>query len=93
MYAYHIFGIITSEHMLKMSEETSHLFDDIDGLISRYGFSNVSDEISSGIFFCEDLESAEKIKEKVNKIMEKYDEYIGYTTEFIYKVVEHVKYK
>jgi hypothetical protein len=53
--------------MLKMSEETSYMFDDIDGLISRYGFSNVRDEISSGLFFCEDLESAVKVKEKVLK--------------------------
>jgi hypothetical protein len=79
--------MLTSKQMLKMSEEASHMFDDIDGLISRYGFSNISDEISSGLFFCDDLESAEKVKEKVHEIIEKYDEYIGYTTEFISIVI------
>lgn len=93
MYVYHIFGMLTRENMLKMSEDTSHMFDDVEGLITRYGLSNVNDEITSGLFFCESLESAEAVKRKVHEVVEKYDEYVGYTTEFIYKIVDSMNYK
>jgi hypothetical protein len=94
-YAYLIFGILyrNEEEIKQMSDESSHLFDGIDGLISRHLFSNIEDQMASALFFCEDLESAEMVKEKMHVIIEKYDEYIDYTTEFIYKVIETVKYK
>ena len=94
MYAYYIWGIVrkNEEELLEMSDETSPILDNVDGLVARYTFSNVEDGITSALFLCESQESAENVKVKVNEVIEDLDDVVGFTTEFIFKVIENVNY-
>ena len=58
------------------------------GLISRQIFFNLEGDVASSLYICEDKETAEKIKVIVNELIEKYDEHVGFTTEFIFKLIE-----
>ncbi|MFC1803889.1 hypothetical protein ACFL0D_08005 [Thermoproteota archaeon] len=68
-----------------MLEETRSRFENFDGLILRRAFSQLEDQIASGLYICEDRETAEKVKVIIHEIMEEYDDDIGFSTEFIFK--------
>lgn len=95
VYAYQIFGnFFQNEKELKrISEEYRSRFEKFDGLISRYVFEKLAEEVASGLYICRDKETAEKIKAIVHEIRDKYDEDIGFTTEFIFKIVENENYE
>ena len=95
LYAYHIFGIVyrSEEEMYQMINESTKSFEGIDGLVSRQTFQNVDDQIASALFICDDLETVGIVKEIMNELIEKYDEFIGFTTEFSYKILEDIKYR
>jgi hypothetical protein len=76
-----------------MSEEYQSRFENVDGLISRYVFEQLEEEVASGLYICRDRETAEKIKEIIHEVRDKYDEAVGFTTEMLFRIVENVNYE
>ena len=89
-YAYQIFGVVytTVKELNGFLDEHRSRFENMPGLISRRVFFQLEGDVASGLYICEDKETAEKIKVIVNEIVEKYEEHIGFTTEFIFKIIE-----
>jgi hypothetical protein len=95
MYAYQLFGIILrdSEELNELTNETRKRFENFPGLISRLVFSNVEDNIASGVYLCKDRETAERVKSVIHEIMENMDEYYHILHEFIFEIIDSTNYE
>ena len=87
-YAYQIFG-----HFHADEKETKELiaqlnttFEPWGGLISRTVLDVPEDDIISVLYICEDRESALKGQKRVQGLIEKFEEHVGFSTEFIFEV-------
>jgi hypothetical protein len=74
------------EERNKIIEEANEAFVPWEGVISRTILWDDEKEIASTIYFCKTYESAVKAREHVHSMREKYDPFIGYTTELLGEV-------
>ena len=94
-YVYQIFGQLykNSKEFEILVEEVANTFEDVDGLVSKTILSDIENETASALYLCKDRETALLAQERIKGILEKYDEHIGFTTEFIFKVIENAQSK
>jgi hypothetical protein len=90
VYAYQIFGHFYKDEneLSRIRKEYDERFGHLSGLMSWYVFAEEDGEIASVLFICKDKETAENIHKMFGEVQEKYKEDIGFTTEFIFKLVE-----
>ena len=90
VYAYQIFGNYFKgvDEVRKISEQHRHVFEMASGLRNRYVFQDQSEDVFSALYLCEDLESALEMQRVMHGIMEKHEADVGFTTEFIFELIE-----
>jgi hypothetical protein len=69
--------------------ESNDSFEPWDGLVSRTTLWDEESEIAATIYVCKTYESALVAKERVHKLREMYDPYVGFTTELLGEVKGH----
>ena len=95
VFVYQVFGnyFKGKEEMIKISEQKRSMIDEIQGLTSRYFLSQPDDEVASAIYVCKNKETAEKVQQVFREIMEEHDKDIGFTTEFIFELLDSASYQ
>jgi hypothetical protein len=90
VYAYQIFGNYFKGliEVRKISERHRHVFAMAPGLRCRYVFKDHGDEVFSALYFCEDYETALEMQKVMHGIMEQHEADVGFTTEFIFELIE-----
>ena len=78
--------------MLEISEQKRNMIDEIQGITSRYLLSKLDEEVASAMYVCKDRETAEKVQSVFNEIMNEYENDIGFTTEFIFELIDSARY-
>ena len=78
--------------MLEISEQKRNMIDEIQGITSRYLLSKLDEEVASAMYVCKDRETAEKVQSVFREIMDEYEDDIGFTTEFIFELIDSAKY-
>jgi hypothetical protein len=94
VFVYQVFGNYYKDkiEMLQISEQKRSMIDEIQGITSRYLLSKLDDEVASAMYVCKDKETAEKVQKVFREIMDEYDDDIGFTTEFIFELIDSAKY-
>ena len=94
VYVYQVFGnyFKGKNEMLQISVIKRRIIDEIQGITSRYLLSQLDEEVASAMYVCRDKETAEKVQSVVREIMNEYVEDIGFTTEFIFELVDSARY-
>jgi hypothetical protein len=94
VYVYQVFGnyFKGNKELLQISVNKRSIIDEIQGIKSRFLMSQLGYEVASTMYVCRDKETAEKIQTVFREIMNEYDEDIGFTTEFIFELVDSARY-
>ncbi len=77
-----------SKQVAELVTEVNESFEGFEGLISRTIFSDVENDLASTQYIYEDRKTALKAQKRVQELMEKYEEVIGFSSEFIFKVIQ-----
>jgi hypothetical protein len=94
VYVYQVFGNYYKDkiEMLQISEQKRSKIDEIQGITSRYLLSKLDEKVASAMYVCKDKETAEKVQKVFREIMDEYDDDIGFSTEFIFELIDSAKY-
>ena len=93
-FVFQIIGQYTGEivDLIMISTRSRDRIEGIEGIKRGYLFTNTEEGVASTLMVCESMESAKRVQEEVQKIMEEYD-IEGFSSEFIFEVAETNQYQ
>ena len=94
LFAYQIFGNFDStvKETDALLSEVGKAFEPWESLISRTVFLEKEKKVFSSLYICKDKETALLAQKRVQELVEKNEEHVGFTTEFIFEIKEEKNY-